>query len=115
MTPSSPVTCSSSLDLATSSLGEPFRTSRGPRPLAAQPGRVAISTRSHALYDRCATETGVREASPMASKPAGQRAMRLLEGPASGRLIADQLESAEFKRLGRVSAGRRSDGGPGRT
>ena len=71
------LTCglSSSLSLATSPLGEPFRASRGPRPPAAQPGRVAISTRSNALYDRCATETGVREASPMARKPAGKRAI----------------------------------------
>jgi hypothetical protein len=47
-------------------------------------GRVDVSTRSNALYDRCATEWGVPEVSPMASKRAGQRAMRLLKGSDSG-------------------------------
>jgi hypothetical protein len=47
-------------------------------------GRVDVSTRSNALYDRCATELGVPEVGPMASKRAGQRAMRLLQGCDSG-------------------------------
>jgi hypothetical protein len=52
--------------------------------------RVDVSTRSNALYDRCAPETNVRDVSPTANKRAGQRAMRLPKGSDSGRLLADQ-------------------------
>ena len=51
--------------------------SEGP---AAQ-GLDTSTSPSNALYDRCAPETDVRDVSPIASKRAGQRAMRLLEGP----------------------------------
>ena len=54
------------------------------------PGRVDVSMRSNALYDRCATESGVPKVSPMASKRAGQRAMRPMKEPDSRRLPADQ-------------------------
>jgi tetratricopeptide (TPR) repeat protein len=42
-------------------------------------GRVDGSTRSNALCDRCATETGVLEVRPSCSKRAGQRAIRAAE------------------------------------
>jgi hypothetical protein len=52
--------------------------------LAARLAASMVSTRSNALYDRCATELGVPEVGPMASKRAGQRGMRLLKGSDSG-------------------------------
>jgi len=61
----------------------------GIRDPGCSPGRVDVSTRSNALYDRCATEEASGEVRPMASKRAGQRGMRLLEGSDSRRLLVD--------------------------
>ena len=64
-------------------------TSIAPAVLASccSPGRVDVSARSNALYDRCATEMGVTEVSPIASKRAGQRAMRRPKGSDSRRSL----------------------------
>jgi Bacterial regulatory proteins, luxR family len=90
---------------------------RHPADLATRssPGRVDVSPRSNALYDRYATEPRVREVSPMAGQRAGQRAMRLLNGSGSRRLLAEPRESTQSERPGGVSAGQRPDGGPGRS
>jgi hypothetical protein len=76
---------------------------RHPADLATRssPGRVDVSTRSNALYDRYATEPRVREVSPMAGHRAGQRAMRLLNGSDSRRLLAEPRESIRSERNGR--------------
>jgi hypothetical protein len=47
--------------------------------LATQLAATSVSPQSNALYDRCATETGVLEVGPMDSKRAGQKATQLLK------------------------------------
>ena len=58
--------------------------------LAARLAALTAAREVMRLYDRCATEMGVQEVSPIASKRAGQRAMRLLKGSGSRRFLADQ-------------------------
>ena len=115
MTPSSPVACSSSLDLATSPLGEPFRASRGPRPLAAQPGRVAISTRSNALYDRCAAQrTRVERATDQQRRWSERWTMTAGESTLRPHPYRDASKSARTRRrITSISAGERRFGGSG--
>ena len=83
---------------ATSPLGEPFRASRGPRPLAGQPGRVAISRRSNALSDRCATKHG-RPRSPRV--PANVLVRQPERGPQRGAGPTDFVADQRCIRAGR--------------
>jgi hypothetical protein len=83
---------------ATSPLGEPFRASRGPRPLAGQPGRVAISRRSNALSDRCATKHGRPRSPPV---PANVLVRQPERGPQRGAGPTDFVAGQRCIRAGR--------------
>jgi hypothetical protein len=83
---------------ATSPLGEPFRASRGPRPLAGQPGRVAISRRSNALSDRCATKHGRPRSPPV---PANVLVRQPERGPQRGAGPTDFVADQRCIRAGR--------------
>ena len=63
--------------LEPSSLAEPTQAAaRGSWPLAGQPGRVPVSTRSHAFSGRCATEHGRPGESPVSGERAVRRAVQ---------------------------------------
>jgi hypothetical protein len=59
-------------------------------PLAAQPGRVTISTRSNAFSERCATEHGVRESPEQLENLLVTQPRRLMKSGGAADLTADQ-------------------------